>query len=176
MIDSGWWQKVRRETRRVERQGGGRSGHSSDCVGRRETRRLDSCGRVRFEAVASGLTGGETSAAWARPGRGDAKCGHYTWPRTTFSRTVRVAACGIREDRAASLRPIALEAARNACAGAVQDRLAARRRRACASVCERVRHGATRCRASGGIVVTAATMRAALHATMLQRINATRRQ
>ncbi|EEE05086.1 conserved hypothetical protein [Burkholderia multivorans CGD2] len=31
---------------------------------------MDSCGRVRFAAVASGQSGGETSAAWAQPGRG----------------------------------------------------------------------------------------------------------
>ncbi|AFJ87012.1 hypothetical protein WK35_29520 [Burkholderia vietnamiensis] len=38
---------------------------------------------------ASGRSGGETSAAWASRAAGDAKCGHYTWPRTAFSRTGR---------------------------------------------------------------------------------------
>lgn len=74
---------------------------------------------------ASGRSGGETSAAWASRAAGDAKCGHYTWPRTAFSRTGRrvgrqVGAHRLAQDSAAAERASVVEAARKARAGGVQ--------------------------------------------------------
>lgn len=111
--------------RTVERQGGGRSGHAPDCVGRRETRRLDSCGRVRFAAARERAQRRRNERRMGQPGR-----------RRREMRPLYVAANGVfanwassraasrrtsaRAFRAAAERASVVEAARKARAGGVQ--------------------------------------------------------
>ncbi|ABX14105.1 hypothetical protein Bmul_0410 [Burkholderia multivorans ATCC 17616] len=78
---------MRRETRTVERQGGRRFGHSPDTSD--DAKRA---GWTRADAFGSRPSRADGQAAKRAPhgpdrAAGDAKCGHYTWPRNAFSRS-----------------------------------------------------------------------------------------